>query len=262
MPQVDYDALAPTYDERYAAAQYHGIAAALHSLVRQARPTWTLEVGCGSGYWLASVSAEAPAGARLVGLDLSRGMLRQAQLKGATLSLVHGRASRLPFPAQTFDLLFCVHAVHHFQLPQEFLASASQVLRPGGVLAVIGMRPPASPGDWYLYQYFPGAFVLDIARYPAPEKLQGWMAEAGLAGARTQTVERIDRVLHGREVLSDPFLGKGATSQLALLSEEEYAAGLKRLEAALESNPAAVGAPQFSVHLRIDMVTAHKPQER
>ena len=46
-------------------------------------------------------------------------------------------------------------------------------------------------------------------------------------------MEHIVDPKYGRAVLDDPFLKKHATSQLALLSDEAYAAGLRRIKAAL-----------------------------
>ncbi len=49
----------------------------------------------------------------------------------------------------------------------------------------------------------------------------------------SQTVERIQNIHDGDAVLNDPFIKHNATSQLALLSEETYQTGLKRINEAL-----------------------------
>ncbi len=58
----------------------------------------------------------------------------------------------------------------------------------------------------------------------------------------------------GRAVLDDPFLRQGACSQLALLDDEAYAAGLGRIEAALDAAEAAGETLTFRTDLFIAMV--------
>jgi hypothetical protein len=59
------------------------------------------------------------------------------------------------------------------------------------------------------------------------------MVAAGADRVRCRVVERIQDIKVGRAVLDDPFLAKDAASQLVLLSDEAYADGIRRIEAAL-----------------------------
>ena len=60
-----------------------------------------------------------------------------------------------------------------------------------------------------------------------------WMEQDGFKSISSQTVERIQNIHVGDAVLKDPFIKHNATSQLALLSEGTYQAGLKRINEAL-----------------------------
>jgi ubiquinone/menaquinone biosynthesis C-methylase UbiE len=228
---VDYDQLAPTYDRRYMGGRRSGTAAALTKLARQVAAERVLEVGCGTGRWLAELKAGVPA---VWGLDLSTGMLEQAQGRALSGRLVRGRACHLPFANRAFDLVYCVNAIHHFGRPQEFIAEASRLLFPGGVLAIVGMDPHGRKDDWYVYRYFDGVYETDLARFPPWETVREWMARAGLQRIERCVVDQITDTWIGRDVLADPFLQKHACSQLALLSEAAYADGLSRIEHALE----------------------------
>ncbi len=62
----------------------------------------------------------------------------------------------------------------------------------------------------------------------------------------------------GRAVLADPFLRQDAVSQLALLSAEAYAAGLRRIEGALAEAEEAGEVLVFPDDLSLAMLTAYK----
>jgi SAM-dependent methyltransferase len=255
-PDVNYDRLAAGYHQRYAVNRLEGVAALLRGLAQAVGAARVLEVGCGTGRWLAEL---APQARHVIGLDYSAGMLHQAQALRAPGSLVRGQAGELPLAAGGLDLVFCVNALHHFPEPARFVAEARRLLRPGGALAVIALDPHNWPGDWYVYDYFPGTRETDLARFPPAGRLLDWMAAAGFEHATWQLAERIDKTLAGREVERDHFLKKEGTSQLALLSDEAYQAGLARLAAALDAAEARGETLTFSAELRLGAVVGYAP---
>jgi hypothetical protein len=149
--------------------------------------------------------------------------------------------------------------LHHFPEPARFVAEAQRLLRPGGGLAVVTLDPHTWPGDWYVYDYFPGTRQTDLARFPSAGRLLDWMAGAGFQRATWQLVERIDQTLAGREVLQDHFLKKEGTSQLALLSDAAYQAGLAHLEAALDAAEARGETLTFRAGLRLGALVGYAP---
>ena len=258
-PRVDYDRIAPGYNRRFAAGSTPGVAAALCSLAgilaANARPLAILEVGCGTGHWLAGLAGSG----RLCGLDLSAGMLYQARQRSAALDLVRGRAGQLPFPDGAFDLVYCVNALHHFDDRPAFVAEARRVLRAGGALAVAGMDPRRAWAGWYVYDYFPGTYEADLARFPSWGTVADWLIAAGFGPLAWQTVEEIHEARRGRAVLADPFLDKDTTSQLTLLDEGAYAAGLKRIEAVLAAAESAGQTVPFATDLTLDILVGRVP---
>ncbi len=225
---VNYNPVAPAYDQRYVVNPLNSIAAVLRSLAEGAERI--LEVGCGTGRWLAELR---PIVRQVYGLDLSPGMLREARRQHGLLDLACGRAEQLPFPEAAFDLVFCVNALHHFDQPRAFICEARRLLRPGGALAVINMDPHAGRDRWYLYEYFPGTYETDLARFPSGGTILDWIIAAGFERVEWRVAERISNSQVGREVLEDHFLQKHGTSQLTLLTDEAYAAGLNRIKTAL-----------------------------
>ena len=255
--KLDYDRVARSFDRRYQASPQAGIQAALRELVERLQPARVLEAGCGTGHWWAGLRAT---GRQLHGLDLSAGMLGQARAKtaqgAAGLNWVQGRAEALPYPAGVFDLVYCVNALHHFEQPQEFIAEVRRVLRAGGALAVIGMARPEEKSVWYLYQYFEGVFEMDRERYPSWGTVLDWMAAAGFQGAEWRQAEHVSASMAGRAVFADPFLRYEATSQLTLLSPEEYNAGLERMRRVVQTAEGEGREILFPVEIQIDLLAA------
>lgn len=249
--RVDYDRIASSYDQRFENGAWRGTATALLDLARQTHAERILEVGCGTGYWLAHFSSITD---RLHGLDLSVGMLYQARRRDRRLLLTRGRAECLPFSSACFDLVYCVNALHHFDGQRDFVSEARRLLRPGGALAVVGMDPHNSQTRFYLYHYFEGAYETDLVRFPPWVTVGDWMRVAGFEGISRKMTERILDHKIGSLVLEDPFLRKDATSQLTLLSNEAYTSGLRRIRSAIEAAEAAGARLIFPVDIPIAMV--------
>jgi SAM-dependent methyltransferase len=255
---VDYDRIAAGYDARYDGEGMAATGRALLDLTAGLEAGRILEAGCGTGHWLSLLAAE---GRALHGLDLSAGMLRRAWERKAPLKLARGKARRLPFREGTFDLVFCVNALHHFFDARAFVNEAYRLLHEGGILAIAGNDPHGHRDSWYGYDYFEGTWEADLARFPAWETVSAWMTAAGFAGLSRREVERIVDPKRGRAVLDSPFLQKGSCSQLALLSDEAYAAGLQRLRNALDEAEARGEELLFRSEFTIEVLQGRKQPE-
>ncbi len=86
---------------------------------------------CGTGEFTRRV---APAGARLVALDLSGDLLAQARAKvGAAARFVRANAHLLPFADAAFDVVYGCSILHHLDV-EVALREVRRILRPGGRL--------------------------------------------------------------------------------------------------------------------------------
>ncbi len=255
---VDYDQLAPTYNQRFENSRQSGVSITLHRLAEAVHARSILEVGCGTAYWLEGFRSFPGADYRLFGLDLSAGMLVQARQRQGRFHLVRGRAERLPFPARSFDLVYCVNAIHHFQDAPAYIGEAYRLLRPGGALVVIGLDPHNHPERWYVYHYFSGTYETDLARFPTSEMVSGWMRQAGFLRMEVKTAEIIRDTIQGEDVLKHPFLQKNSCSQLALLSDEDYAAGLERIRQALDEARSQGKALSFADEIYLQMYAGYR----
>jgi ubiquinone/menaquinone biosynthesis C-methylase UbiE len=229
----------------------------LLKLARQQKAGSILEVGSGTGYWLNLLGQVTPS---IHGADFSLGMLQQSRANPAPIKLARATALQLPYRNDAFDMVYCVDAIHHFVDHRAFILEAFRVLKPGGVLAVIGHDPhEPSASNWYIYNYFDGVYDRDLRRYPAGTSVIRWMNEAGFGNVTSQVVEHINNVHVGEGVLKDPFLKYNATSQLALLNEETYRAGIQKIIAALTQANAKGERIIFRSEIHVKMMLAYKP---
>jgi ubiquinone/menaquinone biosynthesis C-methylase UbiE len=140
--------------ERYTERFTLPIARHLVALARLEPQARVLDVGCGTGI-VSRLAAEAlgPEG-RVVGLDLSDGMLRKAaELSraapgGDRIEFRKGDAERLDFDAASFDATLSLYALRHLPHPRVALKEMLRVARPGSI-AVVGVgsaAPPLSAG--------------------------------------------------------------------------------------------------------------------
>jgi len=106
-----------------------------------------LEVGFGTGYCLVKITKLAGQNGRVSGIDLSTGMLKQAQQRLLKAGLADyadlrsGDAAHLPYEDNQFDVLFSSFCLELFDTPEipVVLAEMKRVLKPGGRLGILSM---------------------------------------------------------------------------------------------------------------------------
>lgn len=105
-----------------------------------------LDIGCGPG---AAVRAAASHVQRAAGVDRSEAMIEIAKRRSRRLDNVDfavAAAEQLPFPDNTFDRAWTIHALHHWENQAQGLAEALRVLRPSGRFLVVESETKGSHG--------------------------------------------------------------------------------------------------------------------
>ncbi len=145
--------------ESYATSQIHAKGESLEILLELVKPqsSWqTLDVGTGAGH---TALTFAPYVAHITATDLTESMLTQvaklAADRGVTnIKIQLADAEALPFEDDSFDLLTCRLAFHHFPNPQQALDEFFRVLKPGGSLGLAdNITVPAKQGADYYNAY-------------------------------------------------------------------------------------------------------------
>lgn len=133
----------------YAASAVHAQGRSLQRLVELTKPqeAWlVLDVATAAGH---TAHALAPHVRRVLATDLTPQMLPKARELAAEKSLENvevagADAEALPFARETFHLVTCRIAPHHFPAVGRFMTEAARVLRRDGLLAVVDNVVPGS----------------------------------------------------------------------------------------------------------------------
>ncbi len=108
-----------------------------------------LEIGGGLG---TDLSMFARHGAIVTDIDLSAGHLAHAKenfaLRGLTGEFVHHDAETLPFPDNTFDVVYSNGVIHHTPNTQRVIDEIRRILKPGGK-AIVMVYAEHSLHYWY-----------------------------------------------------------------------------------------------------------------
>ena len=210
-----FDGIAPSYEwpaELFSFLQYGRWRRFLVSQLEVAPATNVLDVCTGTG--LVAIDIADGLGCRVVGLDLSRGMIEQARRnvasKGADSSvpLVQGCAERLPFADGSFDAVVFTFLLRYVESPESTLGELARVLRPGGQMASLEFFVPPNPmmralwlvhtrlampvvsrlmpGGWNEVGAFLGPSISDFCRRYSRRDLSGIWAHAGIDEVQTR----------------------------------------------------------------------------
>jgi ubiquinone/menaquinone biosynthesis C-methylase UbiE len=118
---------------------YHNVAEEAQRCLPDLRGARVLEVGCGRG---ATALDLAQLGARVVGLDYAETAISTCEALRDTMKLegsaefLLGDARALPFESESFDFVYSIGLLEHFDQPGVLLAEQRRVLKPGGFILV------------------------------------------------------------------------------------------------------------------------------
>lgn len=130
-----------------------------------------LDLGVGTGLLLPYY----PRFVKVVGLDISRGMLAKAQARQRELALdycflVQGDALQPPFAEESFDHIVITHVISVVSDPRKLLDWAARLLKPGGRILIV---------NHFRSQFPPMAFLEKLLN-PLFVRI-GWRSDLSLA---------------------------------------------------------------------------------
>jgi SAM-dependent methyltransferase len=234
MPRVDYDQIAHLYDEPI---RDRAVDSALLAFL-DGRPDLVpaearvLDVGCGTGKQLAS-NRTSLTRTFMLGVDRFSGMLRIAQRRQMQIAWVQGDGTRLPILGASFDYVTNQFSYQHIADRDSFVREVYRILRPGGRFVMTNIDPWRMAG-WAIYRYFPEALARDVVDFLPSERFASLMRTVGFANVQVDL-----RQWTNPEPLAD-FLAYASdrhrTSQLIVISDTAYEAGLVRLREAAEAD--------------------------
>lgn len=184
-----------------------------------------LDVACGTGDSTIAVAKAAAPGSRVVGADISEGMMALVMEKAAHEG-VHDRirlqvadGENLPFPEGSFHRVTCAFGIRNFEHKDLGLKEFFRVLKPSGKAVILELSVPRNKvlralydlyflhilpwvggkisGDKAAYRYLPAS----VHAFPPPEAFCAMMREAGFGEVRRTTLTfGLCRMYVGRKI--------------------------------------------------------------
>lgn len=138
-----------------------------------------LDIGCGPGTITADLAELVPEG-KVTGVDAVEAVLERARAHVAGRSGITNctfevaDANALPYPDDSFDVVFCHQVLQHVQNPVGILKEMQRVAKPGGIVA-------AREADYKSFAWFPEPQGLDewLDAYRKTARLCGGQPDAG-----------------------------------------------------------------------------------
>lgn len=183
---------------------------AVKEIIRPGQTDTILDVACGTGDFTIEIARKAAPGSRVIGIDLSEGMMAigREKIAGSGLdklsevTMVQGDCEALPYPDGTFDCVTAGFGVRNFEHLDIGLKEMRRVLRSGGKAVILELSIPENRlirslyklyflkilpavGGWIsgergAYEYLPAS----VLRFPAPGRFLEMMEEAGFTETR------------------------------------------------------------------------------
>ena len=157
MPQKEkiqqmFDGIAPDYD-RLNHLMSLGVdrswrRRALREIVDAGRAQSILDIACGTGDFSLAIAGRMHPGSRIVGLDLSEGMLAVMRDKVAKaglqdkISCEQGDSEAMRFADGSFDVVTIAFGIRNFAHREAALREILRVLKPGGRLVILELSVP------------------------------------------------------------------------------------------------------------------------
>lgn len=190
-------------------------------------PSWkgqrVLEVGCGQG---ADLSRFASAGAETFGCDLTPKHCeisdRFVTTMGGTASIAQASATDLPFPSNSFDLVYSFGVLLLVEDLDKAVSEIHRVLKPGGT--VITMFYNRQSLHYYLKTLYYYGIVCDLERLLGRRRLVDWFTD-GFGYPRTyhQTPDSL-RAAFGRFTIDSLQVRNLTPDQVPLFDFDQYPA--------------------------------------
>ena len=212
--QAMFDGIAPSYDKLN-----HVMSLNVDKLWRRhalkeivdGTPQQILDVACGTGDSAISIAAAANPGSRVIGADISEGMMALVMEKAAKAG-VHDRirlqvadGENLPYEEGSFHRVTCAFGIRNFEHKEKGLEEFLRVLKPGGKAVILELSVPQNrvirwfydlyfmhilpwiggfiSGDKAAYRYLPAS----VHAFPSPSRFSTMMQDAGFRHVRFKT---------------------------------------------------------------------------
>lgn len=244
-----YDRRSQTYDD----SKWHvQICQHLLEYAQVSLRQHVLDIATGTGHIAIAAAKIVGAEGKVIGIDISAGMLEQARDKVKALGLSNvdfqsQDAESLNFPANSFDRIFCANSFPWIEDKQAALQLWHRFLKPGGLIAIHTPADTADVGYVVLRQVLQkyGITLEPSNRIGTLEECRSLFANAGFKAIEIKTEQ------HGSYISLDKAKARWAGNSLpspkesacflSELSNLQLAQALAEFEAELEARQTEQG---------------------
>ena len=197
-----------------------------------------LDVGAGTGMWSTLLARWFEAS--VLAVEPATGMLEEARRshRDARVSYIGGSAERLPLRDDSAGVAWLSTVIHHIRDLPAAARELRRVLLPGARVLIRGAFPDGLTDLGVHADFFPGALRI-IERFPSIDETTAIFGDAGFALEAQHSM--VQQSAPSLKTYLERVRSRADTT-LALLSDEEFAAGLAALEDAVagETTPTPV----------------------
>ena len=235
---IDYDKVSKVYDKvregnpEMVHQTLDGVSLSESSLI--------LDVGCGTGnntILLASTVQN-----RVIGLDVSHGMLQKAYEKQSQIPFVQAPADCIPFATESVDFVFMTEVLHHLPDIPATLHEICRILKSSGSFCIV-TQSHKQIDRRMTSRFFPASAAVDKERYPDIDVIEDLLFKAGFSAVNSKEYT-YSPVRLGDEYLET--VTKRGFSMLHKISNEDYEKGLEDLREAFQQSEVLMYSADYS----------------
>ncbi len=178
--------------------------------VASKNPESILDIATGTGD-LALQFAEKTSASRIVGLDLSEGMLREARKKveGTNISenveFIQGDSEALPFENNTFDVISVSFGIRNFENLEKGLSEILRVLKQNGLFIILETSVPTKFPYLQGYKFYTKIVVPIIGKLFSKDKVAySYLSESASVFPHGEKLNNILKEIGFIEVKNNP----------------------------------------------------------
>ena len=227
--KVDYNNISETYDNHRSYG--HSEIMQLIGFGEIEAKTKILDLGCGTGNLSSQLLECVPVDS--VGIDKSLHMLNKANKKSLRVLCGDADHSILPFKDNSFDLVIGAFVIHHIKNTRALIRECYRILNNGALIIITSSHVQIENLHPVLRNFFPSLVELDKKRFPKLTELDALYQSAGF-----KSIKHKELVIN-RIAIDMGYLDKVKSKYVStfhLLSEDEFKAGVEKLEGFITSH--------------------------
>ena len=142
--------------------------------LKRHQPQLILDIATGTADF--AITATRIKGVKVVGIDISEGMLEVGRVKikkknlADTIELIQADSEKLPFENDKFDAAIVGFGVRNFENLKVGLTEIKRVLKPGGIFYILEFSKPAKSPYKQMYQFYFTKILPLIGRMVSKDK--------------------------------------------------------------------------------------------